>query len=193
MIWFVVAVIDSLIAIRFFMKLLGASYQADFVRFMYGVTAPLVAPFRGIFQSSGSGSYVLEPESLIAIAIYLLIGWAIVALIRIVNTPKSRPVLLARLPPQLGALQTGVALALCAGRAPMTCPRLPYDPYRRTGSLPSRAQEGHDHNAEGIASPLPSSRLAFGVGHATVAVKPVHHATAPAPGRFDCNLRPGRH
>ena len=91
-IWFVVAVIDSLIAIRFFMKLLGASYQADFVRFMYGVTGPLVAPFRAIFPASGSGNYVLEPESLIAIAIYLLIGWAIVALIRIMATPRTRPV-----------------------------------------------------------------------------------------------------
>jgi uncharacterized protein YggT (Ycf19 family) len=91
-IWFIVAVIDSLIAIRFFMKLLGASYQADFVRFMYGVTGPLVAPFRGIFQSSGSGNYVLEPESLIAIAIYLLIGWGVVALIRIMSTPRTRPV-----------------------------------------------------------------------------------------------------
>lgn len=91
-IWFIVAVVASLIAIRFFMKLLGASYQADFVRFMYGVTAPLVAPFKGIFQASGSGNYVLEPESLIAIAIYVLIGWAIVALIRILGTPKTRPV-----------------------------------------------------------------------------------------------------
>ena len=91
-IWFIVAVIGSLLAIRFFMKLLGASYQADFVRFMYGVTAPLVAPFRGIFQSSGSGTYVFEPESLIAIAIYLLIGWGVVALIRIVSTPRTRPV-----------------------------------------------------------------------------------------------------
>jgi uncharacterized protein YggT (Ycf19 family) len=91
MIWYVVAVIDSLIAIRFFMKLLGASYQADFVRFMYGVTAPLVAPFRGIFQPSGSGNYVLEPESLIAIVIYLLIGWGLVALVRILATPRSRP------------------------------------------------------------------------------------------------------
>jgi uncharacterized protein YggT (Ycf19 family) len=91
-IWFVVALIDSLIAIRFFMKLLGASYSADFVRFMYGMTAPLVAPFRGIFQSSGSGSYVLEPESLIAIAIYLLIGWGVVSLIRIMATPRTRPV-----------------------------------------------------------------------------------------------------
>jgi uncharacterized protein YggT (Ycf19 family) len=91
-IWFLDAVVCSLVAIRFFMKLLGASYQADFVRFIYGVTGPLVAPFRGIFQSSGSGNYVLEPESLIAIAIYLLIGWGLVALIRILSTPRPRQV-----------------------------------------------------------------------------------------------------
>jgi YggT family protein len=91
-IWFIVALVGTLIAIRFFMKLLGASYQADFVRFMYGITAPLVAPFHGIFQTSGSGTYVLEPESLVAIAIYLLIGWAVVALIRIMRAPRTRPV-----------------------------------------------------------------------------------------------------
>ncbi len=48
-----------------------------------------MAPFRGIFQASGSGNYVLEPESLIAIAIYLLIGWAVVALVRIMSTPRT--------------------------------------------------------------------------------------------------------
>ena len=91
-IWYIVALLEALIAIRFFMKLLGASYSADFVRFMYGITAPLVGPFRGIFPASGSGSYVLEPESLIAIAIYLLIGWGVVALIRIMRAPRTRPV-----------------------------------------------------------------------------------------------------
>src|SRR5205807_10179416 len=91
-VWFVDAVVCSLIAIRFFMKLLGASYQADFVRFIYGITGPLVAPFRGIFASTGAGTNILEPESLIAIAIYLLIGWALVALVRILLTPRTRPV-----------------------------------------------------------------------------------------------------
>lgn len=89
-VWFVGGLIATLIAIRFVMKLLGASYQADFVRFIYGVTGVLVAPFRGIFQATGSGNYILEPESLIAIAIYLLITWAAVAVIRIMTTPKTR-------------------------------------------------------------------------------------------------------
>jgi len=92
-IWFVTGLIAGLLAIRFFMKLLGASTQADFVRFIYGVTGPLVGPFRGIFAATGAGNNILEPESLIAIAIYLLIGWALVALIRILLTPRSRPVL----------------------------------------------------------------------------------------------------
>ena len=92
-IWFVIGLIASLIAIRFFMKLLGASMQADFVRFIYGVTGPLVGPFRGIFASTGAGNNILEPESLIAIAIYVLIGWALVALVRILLTPRTRPVL----------------------------------------------------------------------------------------------------
>lgn len=89
-IWLLVAIVDTLIAIRFFMRLLGASMDAEFVRMIYGITAPLVAPFRGIFPQAGQGAYILEPESLIAIVIYLLIGWALVALIRILTSPRSR-------------------------------------------------------------------------------------------------------
>ena len=57
--WFVVAVIVTLIAIRFVLKMLGAQ-QAEFVAFIYGVTAPLVAPFRGIFSDSAQGFNVFE-------------------------------------------------------------------------------------------------------------------------------------
>lgn len=90
--WFVVALIATLIALRFALKLLGASPQSSFVGFLYGVTAPIVAPFRGIFADSAQGFYVFEPSSLVAMAIYLLIGWGIVALIKIVTAPRpNRP------------------------------------------------------------------------------------------------------
>ena len=89
---FIVGVIDVLIAIRFFMKLLGASTQSSFVTFIYGVTAPLVAPFHGIFPNSGSGANIFESGSLVALVVYALIGWGIVALIRIVTAPRgTRP------------------------------------------------------------------------------------------------------
>ena len=90
-IWFVAAAVCSLIAIRFLMKLLGAALQSDFVRFVYGITGPFVGPFHGIFPATGSGNNVLEPDSLIAMAIYLLIGWGLVALFRIISTPRSHP------------------------------------------------------------------------------------------------------
>ena len=91
--WFLIALIDVLIGLRFVLKLLGASSQSAFVGFLYGVTGPLVAPFNGIFPTTGSGFYIFEPAALIAMAIYALIGWGIVALIRILTSPKrDRPV-----------------------------------------------------------------------------------------------------
>ena len=57
-IWWVVGFIDTLIAIRFVLKLFGAN-PAPFVRFIYDVTWPLVAPFHGIFNTSQAGRAVL--------------------------------------------------------------------------------------------------------------------------------------
>jgi uncharacterized protein YggT (Ycf19 family) len=89
---FIVGVIDVLIAVRFFLKLLGASTQSSFVNFLYGVSAPLVAPFHGIFPNSGSGANIFESGSLVALVVYALIGWGVVVLIRIVTAPRgSRP------------------------------------------------------------------------------------------------------
>jgi hypothetical protein len=87
-IWWIVGFIDVLIAIRFVLKLFGAN-PAPFVRFMYDVTWPLVAPFHGIFNTAQEGRSILEPESLVAIAIYSLLGWGIVSAIRMMTRPRS--------------------------------------------------------------------------------------------------------
>ena len=88
----IVGVVDVLIAGRFLLKLLGASTQSSFVGFIYGVTAPLVGPFHGIFANSGTSSNVFEPAALVAIAVFALIGWGAVVLIRIATAPKgARP------------------------------------------------------------------------------------------------------
>jgi uncharacterized protein YggT (Ycf19 family) len=84
-IWWVVGLVDILLGIRFVLKLLGGSSQAGFVRFMYDITQPLVAPFHGIFNTTVQGTSILEPESLVAIGIYSLIGWGIVSMIRLMR------------------------------------------------------------------------------------------------------------
>ena len=86
---FIVAVVDILIAGRFLGKLLGASSQSAFVNFVYQVTAPLVAPFAGIFGNSGSKANLLEPASLVAIIVYALLGWGFIVLIRILTAPAG--------------------------------------------------------------------------------------------------------
>jgi hypothetical protein len=89
---FVVGVVDILIAARFLGKLLGASAQSAFVSFIYQVSGPLVAPFQGIFGNGGSKANSFETADLVAIAVYAVIGWGLVMLIRIVTAPRgTRP------------------------------------------------------------------------------------------------------
>jgi hypothetical protein len=87
-VWWIVGFVDILLAIRFLLKLLGGSTVSGFVTFMYNVTQPLVAPFHGIFNTTVQGRSILEPESLVAIAIYSLIGWGIVSLIRLMTRTR---------------------------------------------------------------------------------------------------------
>ena len=88
----IVTVIDVLIAGRFLFALLGASSQSAFVSLINGITSPLVAPFHGIFPNSGSAGNIFEPAALVAIAVFALLGWGVVVLIRIATAPRgTRP------------------------------------------------------------------------------------------------------
>jgi hypothetical protein len=85
----IVGVVDVVVAARFLGKLLGASSQSAFVNFIYQVSSPLVAPFKGIFGNSGTGTNNFETASLVAIVVYAVIGWGLVVLIRIVTAPRG--------------------------------------------------------------------------------------------------------
>jgi hypothetical protein len=89
---FIVGVVDIFVAARFLGKLFGASAQSAFVNFIYQVSGPMVAPFKGIFGNGGSSSNSFETASLVAIVVYAVIGWGLVVLIRIVTAPRgTRP------------------------------------------------------------------------------------------------------
>ncbi len=88
-VWFLAGLIDVILAIRFVMKLLAANPASGFVSFMYNLSEPLIAPFRGIFGTPAAGGSVLEPASLVAMVIYSLIAWGVVVLIRLVTAPKG--------------------------------------------------------------------------------------------------------
>jgi len=81
-VWFVFGFIEILIAIRFVLLLLGANAEAGFVRMIYAVSGIFMAPFNAIFPTQSVSGAIFEWSALVAIAVYALIAWGIVSLIR---------------------------------------------------------------------------------------------------------------
>jgi uncharacterized protein YggT (Ycf19 family) len=84
--YYLLDVFEALLGIRFLLKAFGASTASGFVRFIYGITSPLIAPFRGIFPPYEDGGLMIEWASLVAIAVYALLTYAILRLIRLIYT-----------------------------------------------------------------------------------------------------------
>jgi YggT family protein len=80
LVYLIFGLIEGLIAIRFVLKALGANPSAGFAQFIYGITAPLVAPFYGLFGNPAAQGSVLEVHSIVALIVYALLAWLIVRL-----------------------------------------------------------------------------------------------------------------
>jgi nucleoside recognition membrane protein YjiH len=73
--------IEVLLLVRFFGKLLGANAEQGFVAAIYGITEPLVAPFRGIFTQP-DGTQMLEIASVLSVIFFVLVAALILAMVR---------------------------------------------------------------------------------------------------------------
>lgn len=92
-VWYILTVLEALLAIRFALKLLGANPNAGFSNLIYSLTYPFAAPFLGVFSSSRpvAGS-VFEWTTLLAMLVYWLLAIAIIRLFlmsRSVSTPEA--------------------------------------------------------------------------------------------------------
>lgn len=80
-VWYVIGVIIALLAFRVVLLLLGANRGNGFVDFIYSLSSVFAAPFYGIFSYEPSyGVSTLELSSLVAMAVYALIGWGLAKL-----------------------------------------------------------------------------------------------------------------
>lgn len=88
-VYFVLGVLEVIMALRFVFRLLGAHEASNFVTFLYNLSHVLVYPFNGIFNDQTIGSTsVFEVSTLIAMLIYALIAWGLVALGRVIFAPS---------------------------------------------------------------------------------------------------------
>lgn len=92
-IWYILGVIEILLTIRIALKMLGANVNSPFVSLIYIITDPLALPFSGIFRAdiSREGA-ILEWSTLVALAIYALIAFAIIQLLQLVKPTSPQEV-----------------------------------------------------------------------------------------------------
>jgi uncharacterized protein YggT (Ycf19 family) len=86
----VFTVLEVLLLVRFTFKLLGANADQPFVSAIYGITEPLVAPFRGIFAQP-AGTPVVEIAALLSIVFFVLVAALIVGLVRAYTGRRGEP------------------------------------------------------------------------------------------------------
>ena len=88
-IYLVLGLVEGLLLIRFVLRLLGANPAAGFAQFIYGVTAPLMAPFFGLFGSPRFEGSVLEISTIVAMIVYALLAWLIWKIISLASQPRT--------------------------------------------------------------------------------------------------------
>ena len=69
------SIAEVLLGLRLIFKFLHVNAAAPFVAWVYGATAPLVAPFNGIMPNIKLSGFVIDSGTVAAIAVYTLIEY----------------------------------------------------------------------------------------------------------------------
>lgn len=87
LVYYFFGALEILLAFRLVLKLAGASMASGFVKMIYGLTGIFTWPFEGIFRKAFTQGVettsILEPSTLVALAVYAIVAWGIVKLVRI--------------------------------------------------------------------------------------------------------------
>jgi uncharacterized protein YggT (Ycf19 family) len=83
-IWYILGLIEVLLVFRIVLKMLGANQFIGFTSFIYALTAPLAAPFRGILAESVTGNSVIEWSTIIAAIVYVCVAWGLIYLLDLI-------------------------------------------------------------------------------------------------------------
>lgn len=91
-VWYILGILEVILAFRFVLKLFGANSTAGFTSFIYGITYPFAAPFLSVFKITDVNGSIFEWTTLLAMLVYWLIAWGIIKLFlmgKTVSTPEA--------------------------------------------------------------------------------------------------------
>jgi uncharacterized membrane protein len=81
--YLLLGILEILLGIRFVLKLIAANPDSGFTIFIYNITQIFIAPFNAIIGTPKISGSVIEVTTLIAMAVYALLFWILVRVIRI--------------------------------------------------------------------------------------------------------------
>ncbi|MFA6383202.1 MAG: YggT family protein [Parcubacteria group bacterium] len=91
-VWYLLGLLEILLAFRFVLKLFAANPAAGFTSFIYGVTHVFTAPFLSVFGATKVAGSIFEWTTLLAMLVYWLIAFGIIKLFlmgKTVSTPEA--------------------------------------------------------------------------------------------------------
>lgn len=86
--WYFLLLVEALLALRFALKLFGASPEGGFAHVVYGLTAVMVAPFFYVIRNNPAAGGTFEFATLLAMFVGWLIAVAIGLLFRTISENK---------------------------------------------------------------------------------------------------------
>ena len=81
LVWLLFGLLEGLLVLRLFLKLIGANAENSFANLLYNVTNLFLVPFAGLTATPAAGGMVLELSTLIAIVVYALVAWLVERLV----------------------------------------------------------------------------------------------------------------
>ncbi len=91
-VWYLLGVLEVLLAFRFVLKLMGANPFAGFSSFIYGITYVFTAPFLSVFRITRIEGSIFEWTTLLAMLVYWIAALGIIKLLfmgKTVSTPEA--------------------------------------------------------------------------------------------------------
>lgn len=91
-VWYLLGLLEILLAFRFVLKFTGANPAAGFTGFIYGLSWPFTAPFLAVFPKTTVEGSIFEWTTILAMAVYWIVAWAIIQLFlmsKTVSTPEA--------------------------------------------------------------------------------------------------------
>ena len=91
-VWYILGLLEVLLAFRFALKLFAANQFAGFTNFIYSVTHPFVAPFNNVFSVTSVANNIFEWTTLLAMLVYWIAALGIIRIFfmsKTISTPEA--------------------------------------------------------------------------------------------------------